>query len=290
MMIKKYVFQIVFTVLCALSINAQDDLLDELDAATKKETSFESPAFKAMKIGNLQSTKIAGKGDLYLIVSHRFGTLKDGIDTFFGFDNANTKIQLLYSFWEGVQMSISRESLHKTYAGALKIGFAKQSTKFPVNLVVYGTANINTELEKSQYPLLKLGDRMSYALQLLVSRRFSNKFSFELAPSYVRQNLQNLNFTGANNHNQFVMGLGGRYKVSKRMSINMDYAYNFNRDHKSVYNNPLTIGVDIETGGHVFQLLFSNAQSTNEPGFLSNAEGDWSDGNVFFGFNIVRVF
>ena len=131
---------------------------------------------------------------------------------------------------------------------------------------------------------------MSYALQLLASKRFSNTFSFELAPSYVRQNLQNLNLTGASNHNQFLMGLGTRYKLSKRMSINMDYAYNFNRDTNSVYNNPLTIGIDIETGGHVFQLLFSNAQSTNEPGFLSNAEGDWSDGNIFFGFNVVRVF
>ena len=74
------------------------------------------------------------------------------------------------------------------------------------------------------------------------------------------------------------------------MSFNVDYAYNFNRDSNSLFSDPLTIGVDIETGGHVFQLLFSNAQSTNEPGFLSNAEGNWGDGNIFFGFNIVRVF
>ena len=131
---------------------------------------------------------------------------------------------------------------------------------------------------------------MSYATQLLISRRFSDDFSFLVAPSYVRQNLQDLNITGGRTHNQFVMGLGGRYKLSQRMSINMDYAYNFNRDRNSLFNDPLTIGVDIETGGHVFQLLFSNAQSTNEPGFLSNAEGNWGDGDIFFGFNIVRVF
>jgi hypothetical protein len=289
-MIKKYLFVSAIAFLTAFSVQAQDDLLEELNEETKNETQFEPPAFKAMKIGNLQSTKIAGKGDFYLIVSHRFGTIKDGFDTFFGLDNANTKIQLLYSFWEGVQMSLSRESLRKTYAAALKVGIAKQSNKFPINLVAYGTVNRDTELDEDQFPSLKSGDRMSYALQLLASKRFSNIFSFELAPSYVRQNLQNLNLTGASNHNQFLIGLGGRYKLSKRMSINMDYAYNFNRDSKSVYNNPLTIGVDIETGGHVFQLLFSNAQSTNEPGFLSNAEGDWSDGNIFFGFNVVRVF
>lgn len=272
------------------SLNAQDDLLDELDKETQPGTKFELPAFKAMKIGNLQSTKVADKGDFYLYVSHRFGTLQDGLTTFFGFDNANTKIQLVYGFWEGVQLGIARESLRQTYSSSIKIRLARQSDQMPFNLVAYGTANVDTQLSKTQFPALKFGDRMSYATQLLVSRRVSDKFSFLLAPSYVRQNLQNLNLTGANNHNQFAMGVGGRLKVSKRMSINMDYAYNFNRDSNSLFNDPLTIGVDIETGGHVFQLLFSNAQSTNEPGFLSNAEGNWGDGHIFFGFNIVRVF
>lgn len=287
---KKYYLCVVFSLLSLTVMQAQDDLLDELDKETKPETQFELPAFKAMKIGNLQSTKVADKGDLYMYVSHRFGTLQNGLKTFFGFDDANTKIQLVYGFWEGVQLGISRESLGQTYAGSIKVRLAKQSDKMPFNFVAYATANRNTQLSETQYPFLKSGDRMSYATQLLISRRFSKSFSFLVAPSYIRQNLQNLNLTGANNHNQFAMGLGGRLKVSKRMSINMDYAYNFNRDSKSLFNDPLTIGVDIETGGHVFQLLFSNAQSTNEPGFLSNAEGDWGDGNIFFGFNIVRVF
>jgi predicted porin len=287
----KRIFLSLLTLLfLSLSITAQDDLLDELDQETQQGTSFELPAFKAMKIANLQSTKVAEKGDLYLYVSHRFGTLQDGIETFFGLDNANTKIQLVYGFWEGVQLGIGRESLRQTYSSHIKVRLAKQSNKNPFNFVFYGTANIDTELDDTRFPELKFGDRMSYATQLLISRRFSEKFSFLVAPSYIRQNLQDLNLTGANNHNQFALGLGGRYKLSKRMSFNADYAYNFKRDSNSLFNNPLTIGVDIETGGHVFQLLFSNAQSTNEPGFLSNAEGDWGDGNVFFGFNIVRVF
>lgn len=286
----KHYFSFITILFLSLTLSAQDDLLDELDKETQQGTTFELPAFKAMKIGNLQSTKVADKGDLYLYVSHRFGTLQDGLETFFGFDNANTKIQLVYGFWEGVQLGIARESLRQTYSSSIKFRLAKQSDKNPFNYVVYATANVDTQLDKNQFPALKFGDRMSYATQLLISRRVSEKFSFLLAPSYIRQNLQNLNLTGANNHNQFAMGLGGRLKVSKRMSINMDYAYNFNRDSNSLFNDPLTIGLDIETGGHVFQLLFSNAQSTNEPGFLSNAEGDWGDGHVFFGFNIVRVF
>jgi hypothetical protein len=273
-----------------ITLSAQDNLLDELDEITENESTFQLPAFKAMKIGNLQSTKVADKGELYLYVSHRFGTLQDGFETFFGLDNANTKIQLVYGFWEGWQMGIARESLRQTYSTHIKIRLAKQSDKNPVNLVVYGTANIDTQIDKNQLPTLVFGDRMSYAAQLLVSRRFTEKFSFLLAPSYIRQNLQNLNLVGQANYNQFALGMGGRMKMSKRMSLNVDYAYNFNRASNSLFNNPFTVGVDIETGGHVFQLLFSNAQSTNEPGFLSNAEGNWSEGNVFFGFNIVRVF
>jgi hypothetical protein len=282
---KKSIFLLTFILLSSISVIAQDDLMDELNEETKNETSFELPAFKAMKIGNLQSTKVGAKGDLYLYVSHRFGALKDGFDTFFGLDNANTKIQLAYSFWEGVQFSISRESYNKAVASSLKFILAKQSSKFPVNLTGYGTININTQLEKANFPNLKPSDRYSYAAQLLISRRFSENFSFEIAPSYVRQNLQNLNIVPKANHNQFAMGFGGRLKMSKRVSLNAEYIFNSSRPNNSPFSDAYAFGVDIETGGHIFQLLFTNAQSTNEPSFISAAEGD-----LFFGFNIVRVF
>ena len=265
---------------------AQEDLLNELEGQSKTEK-FNYPAFKAMKIGNLQSTKVAAKGDTYMYVSHRFGTLKDGLTTFFGLDNANTKIQMVFGVLDGVQLGISRESLRKTYAGSAKIRLAQQTQQFPFNIATYGTFNVNTELRKERYAELKFEDRMSYTSQLLVSRRVSNSLSLELAPTFVRQNLGLEPFQ---DHNQLALGVGGRLKVSKRMSINADYIYNLNRAEESVYKNPLTLGLDIETGGHVFQLLFSNAQSTNEPGFISTAEGDWSKGDVFFGFNVVRVF
>ncbi len=282
---KNYLFAILITLLGYTPLFGQDDLLNELEEEIE-DTSYEQPAFKAMKIGNLQSTKVASQGDLYMYVSHRFGTLKDGLTTFFGFDNANTKIQLVYGVYEGVQIGIARESIRKTYSSHIKTKLISQSKDFPLHITAFGIANIRTDLRKDQFPFLKFGDRMSYATQLLVSRRFNNRFSFELAPTFVRQNLVLEPFQ---KHNQFALGAGGRMKLSKRMSINVDYVYNFSRHEDSIFNDPLTIGLDIETGGHVFQLLFSNAQSTNEPGFISNAEGSWFE-DVFFGFNIVRVF
>lgn len=286
MTLKRVILYVLTFLYSASFCCAQDDLLKEVDSlAIENSIKFDLPAFKTLKIGNLQSTKIAEKGELYLFVSHRFGPLKDGFDTFFGLDNANTKIELHYSFWNNIEFIISRESFEKTYSVASKFKFAKQSDKFPVNLVGFGSVNINSSISEITYPELKNADRYSYVLQLLASRRVSKNLSLEIAPTYIRENLQDLNATIVPNHNQFALGFGGRYKISKRVSLNAEYVHNFNRHKASIYTDPYTFGVDIETGGHVFQLLFTNGQSANETGYISKTEGE-----IAFGFNIVRVF
>lgn len=287
MRLKKYILLPLSLLVLGTSAFAQDDLYSLLEEETSQESNFENPAFKAMKIGNLQSTKVAQQGDLYMYVSHRFGTIKDGFSTFYGLDNAITNIQMVYGLTKDVQIGLSRESLRKTFAGSIKAKLLNQNSKSPVNITAYSTVNLNTQLDVEVYPNLKYADRLSYATQILLSRRFSKELSLQIAPTFVRQNLVWEYFQ---DHNQYALGMGGRYKLTSRMSLNADYVYNFSRAEQSEFKNPLTLGIDIETGGHVFQMLFSNAQSTNEPGFISNAEGDWSDGNIYFGFNIVRVF
>jgi len=274
------------------SIAQEDDLLKELDSLSQEETRFEPPAFKALQIGNLQSTKLVDKGDLYLIVAHRFGSIKGGIREFYGLDQANTKIQFLYGVHQKLQLGISRDSYEKTYSGTAKLGLFQQSDKMPINVVLYSSIDINTLLQKTTYPGLKFFDRFAYTTQILASRRFSEKLSVEMAPIYVRQNLVDLNFTktATPQFNQILLGIGGRYKLTKRLSVNMDYVYNFSKNTNSLYKNPLTIGVDIETGGHVFQLLFTNSRASNDTAFLTEALGDWSKGDISFGFNVVRVF
>jgi len=274
------------------SIAQEDDLLKELDSLSQEEIRFEPPAFKALQIGNLQSTKLVDKGDLYLIVAHRFGSIKGGIREFYGLDQANTKIQFLYGVHQKLQLGISRDSYEKTYSGTAKLGLFQQSDKMPINVVLYSSIDINTLLQKTTYPGLKFFDRFAYTTQILASRRFSEKLSVEMAPIYVRQNLVDLNFTktATPQFNQILLGIGGRYKLTKRLSVNMDYVYNFSKNTNSLYKNPLTIGVDIETGGHVFQLLFTNSRASNDTAFLTEALGDWSKGDISFGFNVVRVF
>ena len=287
---KKSILISVLIVFPLIGYGQEDSLLKELDSLSENEQIFELPAFKALQIGNLQSTKVVSKRDLYLVVAHRFGYLKNGITDFFGLDQANTKIQLLYGIKKNLQLGVSRDSYQKTYSGTAKYRLLKQSNKLPLNVSLYGSIDVNSQLKKSVYPGLKQLDRFSYTAQMLAARRFSEKLSLQIAPIFVRHNLQDLNYTKEQTHNQVLLGTGGRYKLSNRFSVNFDYVYNFTRNKNSLYQNPLTIGVDIETGGHVFQLLFTNSRASNDSSFLTETLGDWSKGQISFGFNIVRVF
>jgi Membrane bound beta barrel domain (DUF5777) len=263
---------------------SQDDLLKDLDS-TQVEPTYSTATFKALQLVTLQTTKMAAKKEFYFVVSHRFGTVKDGFDSFFGLDNATTKLGGIYGVTDWLSVSLSRHTLNKMYETGVKYRMARQDANFPVDIVGYSVADINTFLEKDQYPGLEFKHRMTYVQQLLVSRKVSEKLSLELVPSFIHKNLYN---PAIENDNQFSFGGGGRYKITKRLSVNLEYMHNF--DTPDFYKNPLSVGLDIETGGHVFQLIFTNSQAMSESGYLTNASGDWGKGDFFFGFNLYRVF
>ncbi|GEN69394.1 MULTISPECIES: DUF5777 family beta-barrel protein [Chryseobacterium] len=263
---------------------AQEDLLKDIDTI-KTDTEFSQPAFKALQIVTGQSTKLAAKKEWYIIVAHRFGDVSTGFKNFFGLDNASTKLGVIYGISDAISVSLSRETNMKTFEGAAKYRLIRQNDDFPVDIVGYNVMGVNTDLSKDNYPFLKFNDRLSYLTQALISRRFNDKLSLQLTPSYVHKNLYE---PKNEDKNQFLAGLGGRYKISKRVSVNAEYFVNF--DNHSFYKNPLSLGVDIETGGHVFQLLFSNSQINSDIGYLTNASGEWGKGHIFFGFNLYRVF
>lgn len=263
---------------------AQEDLLKDIDTV-KTNTETSQPAFKALQIATGQSTKLAAKKEWYIVVAHRFGDISAGFKDFFGLDHASTKLGVIYGISDAVSVSLSRETNMKTFEGAVKYRLVRQNENFPVDIVGYNVMAANTELKKDTYPLLKFSDRLSYLTQALISRRFNDKLSLQFTPSFVHKNLYEPNIE---NKNQFLAGLGGRYKVSKRVSVNAEYFVNF--DDHSFYKNPLSLGVDIETGGHVFQLLLTNSQINSDIGYLTNATGAWGKGHIFFGFNLYRVF
>lgn len=268
----------------ATMAHSQDNLLDDLDS-TQIEESYSTATFKALQIVTLQTTKMPASKEFYFVVSHRFGTVKDGLDSFFGLDNATTKLGGIYGVTDWLSVSLSRHTLNKMYETGLKYRVARQNANFPVDIVGYSVIDINTFLEKDQYPGLEFKNRLTYIQQLLVSRKINEKLSLELVPSFLHKNLYN---PAIENDNQFSVGGGGRYKITKRLSVNLEYMHNF--DTPGFFENPLSVGLDVETGGHVFQLIFTNSQSMTESGYLTNASGNWGKGDFFFGFNLYRVF
>ena len=214
------------------------------------------------------------------MIAHRFGYVDNGFEDFFGIDNANTQIKFLYGVNEWMTLHVARSGFQKTYEVGGKFSLKQQETDgFPVAIVGFTSVAINTEFKESDYPNITFENRLSYVTQALISRKFSEKLSLQLSPTYFHENTLRDTYNeegeiilpNPQDNSQFAIGMGGRYKFAKRWSVNIDYAAHLNRASESIYKNPLAIGFDLETGGHVFQMLFTNAQAINEAGFLEIA-------------------
>lgn len=264
---------------------SQDDLLEEIDS--DEDNNYATATFKGLKIVNFESTKLVAKKEFTFVVAHRFGSLENGLETFFGLDDAVTRLNFIYGINDAINISVSRSSFQKIYESAIKYRLTRQSDNFPFTIVGYNSILVNTALDKNNYPKLEFNDRLGYTTQILIARKVSDKLSLELAPTVFHDN-----FVLDNNQDntQYALGMGTRYKLGKRWSLNADYGWHLNRSSTSPFKNPLSIGIDLETGGHVFQMHFTNSQAMNTNGFLGQATGEWSDGDIYFGFNLSRRF
>lgn len=278
---------LILVFLFSSSLYAQDDLLDEIDQESP-EDNYATATFKGLKIVNFESTKLTAKKEFTLVVAHRFGTVKNGFDSFFGLDDAVTRLNFIYGVNDWLNVSVSRSSFQKIYEGAIKYRLVKQKEGgSPFTIVGYNSFLINTALDEVNLPKLEFENRLGYATQLLIARKFNKDLSLQLMPTVFHDNYVQVN---DQDNTQYALGVGGRYKLTKRWSINMDYGWHLNRSDNSPFKNPLSIGFDLETGGHVFQMHFTNAQGMNTNTFLGQGTGDWGDGDFFFGFNLSRVF
>lgn len=288
---------ILFIFFIYMNCLSQTDLLYDID--NEANTEFTISAFKAHKIINNQSTKQSNNGELYLYVSHRFGTVKDGISTLFGLDYANTKIELMYGLNDNIQFGFSRESLKKIYSSSFKFKILEQSSNSPVNISNYTSFNYNSSSFFAQGEDVSFSERTLIFTQFLFSTALSEKLSFQISPSVAIRNYNDIVpvfengailFISYEQKENYTVSFGSRYKLNKRTSLNFEYNHYVNRLEISPFKDVLSIGIDLETGGHVFQLLFSNTQTIDDVSVLLDAEGDWSAGDFFFGFNILRVF
>jgi hypothetical protein len=277
-----------FLCLISFQLFAQEDLLNLLNDTVPEKKQDVTATFKTTRLVSGQSLELHHGGVLNFVIQHRFGRVNGGGYEFFGLDQATIRLGLDMGISNRINVGIGRNSVNKVYDGFVKYKILKQKIKgFPITLTGYSSMGIKTlkwaDPERENY----FSSRLYYTHQLLVGSRVSPSFSFQLTPTLVHRNL--VDSTNINN-DVFLIGIGARQKLSKRISINAEYFYIFPDQVASQFTNPLSIGFDIETGGHVFQLHFTNVQQMTDHGFLTETDGHWDNGDIHIGFNISRVF
>jgi Membrane bound beta barrel domain (DUF5777) len=246
-------------------------------------------SFKSTRIINLHSLENMSAGELDIRISHRFGFINGGLYELFGLDESTIRLGADYGITDRLMVGLGRSSFEKTYDGFLKFKLLRQSTgakNTPLTLALFSSMAIKTikpPPDRENY----FSNNLYYTFQLIMGRKFSDAFSLELVPTLVHRNLVE---TYEEENDVLALGVGGRIKLSKRVSLNAEYVYVLPNQLAPEYHNSLSIGFDIETGGHVFQLHFSNSTSMIEKGYIAETVGDWGNGDIRFGFNISRVF
>lgn len=271
-----------------------DDLMQLLEDSAPKKKRYVTATFKTTRLVTGHSIENTGKGVLDFRVNHRFGPINAGSATFFGLDDANTRIGFDYGITDWLMVGFGRNTFQKEYDGFFKVKLLRQTEEkgMPISLSYMGASSI----QSLPAPVLPAGqeyyfsNRVCYVNQILVARKFSQWLSLQITPTHIHYNLVP---TTAEPNDLFAVGVGGRVKISNRVSVNGEYYYRIPGTELAGYHNVLSVGIDIETGGHVFQLMLSNSRAMTERALIGQTPGQWTlnkTGAIHFGFNISRVF
>ncbi len=275
----------IFTLLVSsFFTNAQDNLLNML--AGDNEPIYVSYLFKGTKVVNGQSVELPAKGVLQFNIQHRFGTLNSGLYNLYGLDFSQVRLSFDYGIKDWLAVSIGRSSSLKTIDANSKIRIKRQvKDGFPFTIVANSAVYLKQwQYDEAQKEGFLLTNQLSYANQILLARKINRNLTLQLSPTMVHYNLVEIKDEP---NDKYAIGFGGRQKLTNRISVNAEYFYQLN-DKRN--NNVLSLGFDIQTGGHVFQLHLSNSPAMIDPEFITQTTGEWLKGDIYFGFNISRVF
>jgi hypothetical protein len=284
----KKIFLTVFLILASLQLSSQD-LLDILELEAPVQENIVSATFKGTRIVNGHSIENRKNKELEFIISHRFGRINTGFEELFGLDQANIRFALEYGLTDDLTAGLGRSSFEKTYDGYLKYSLLKQKTganAFPFAVSLFGSI-----AAKSQKAIAgnerTFAESLFYVGQVLIAKKVNSSLSIQVTPTYVHRNLATI---AADPHDIFALGFGTRVKLSKRVSLNAEYYQQFQKLTSVNARNSLAFGVDIETGGHVFQIILSNAITMVEKSFITETTGNFFGGDIHLGFNLSRTF
>jgi predicted porin len=285
----------------SFAVHAQDSLWTILQSQKPADDDKVIATFKSTKIISAQSNETMKKRNLDFRVAHLFGNMGNesggGVHTLYGLDQSNDiRIAFDYGITDRLMLSVGRNKRQENLSGAVKIRTLEQTTddRVPVAITLYANTAYTTKTDVNEgdtVTTISGTRRMSYCLQAIFARKFSSKFSFEVIGSLIHRNLVDLRINPQDKNDLASVGVGGRFKFTKSMAIIADYFYSF-RDKSTGIKmyNPLSAGIEIETGGHVFSIMFTNAVGLLENDFIPNTSDSWSNGGYKFSFNISRVF
>lgn len=272
------------------------DLLSQLNSGNVKKAEYTTATFKATRIINGSSVENVGKGVLDFRIMHRFGRLDQGSQNFYGLDNATTSLGLDYGITKWLMVGLSHSTYKKENEGFLKAKLLRQKEKgghMPVSVSYFGAVSVQTDESDPKPATLPAGDtyyfsnRLVFVNQVLIARKFNDWLSLQLTPTHIHYNLVD---KSSYSNDVFAVGIGGRIKLSNRFALTGEYYYVSPYGTGDAYHNSISVGVDIETGGHVFQLHFTNTTSMTERTFIAQTTDDFGKGQIHFGFNVTRVF
>ena len=276
-------FILIVALLTSSFANAQDNLLGML--AVSDEPNYIVYLFKGTKIVNAQSVELPAQGVLQFNIQHRFGTLNSGIYNLYGLDFSQVRLSFDYGIEDWLAVSIGRSSSLKVIDANSKIRLKRQVKEgFPVTIVLNSAAYLKQWQDNQVQEYFVFANQLSYTHQILLARKINRDLTLQLSPTIVHYNLVEIQ---KESHDRYSLGIGGRQKLTQRISLNAEYFYQLNERRN---NNILSLGFDIETGGHVFQLHLSNSPAMIDSQFITQTTGEWLKGDIYFGFNISRVF
>ncbi len=287
---KQFLFVLLVCSVTSVALAQDEDLLALLGEDSTEEIEYVSAAFKSTRVINGQSIEMLGAGSLDFRILHRFGLLKNGFGEMFGLDQSTIRLSFDYAPLDDLLIGFGRSSAKKELDGYIKVRVLQQSKgarELPVSVVLVSGITCETLPFADQTRENYFSSRLAFFNEILIGSKLSDDISVQIAPLFIHRNLVDKQSTP---NDIYALGFGGRARLTNRIAFMLEYHHAFNGMVSGFNKDALSVGVDIETGGHVFQLHVSNATGMNERAFVTETMQDWLKGEIQFGFNLSRMF
>jgi hypothetical protein len=241
--------------------------------------------FMGTRFINLHSANVPAKNELQMLIQHRFGDISGGFYDFFGLDYASMRLGFEYGITDDLNLGIGRSSYMKTFDSFVKYRILTQSSTMPLTLTATVAGSFPTIKDVIPEEYSDFTEKASGDIQLHIVKSFK-KFAVQVSPGYIGTGYIPVE---SDSYSFFTVAFGGAVKLAKKVTFNIEYLHRFEDEIDNT--NPFSASIDLGTSGHLFQIMISNVQQMYDQGIITNPEGgDWTEGHLFLGFNLIRAF